>query len=298
VAQGEGAGKKWFTCGCLGCLGLIVFLVVLVASLFGTAWVGVKSEEVSERVLEPDVPLTPGGVAGQPGRVVLRLSGGEFHVRPAEPGEALNVRAKYDTNAYNLTESFDTSGETWVYELDFERKGSMWMAMIKGLVGGAGSEVEVFLPQDVPLELEAEIEQGAVQMELGGLWLTSADLGFSQVGAELEISEPLREPMDRLKIRGSMGGIAVEGVGDASPRHLDVDFSMSGLDLDLRGQWRTDAEIVIRATQVGGAVRLPRDVEIVGLETNRVRPPVDPEVPRPTLTFTVSSSQGELEILE
>ena len=298
MAKGEGAGKKWFTCGCLGCLGVIALLIVLVGSLFGTAWVGVKSEEVSERVLEPDLPPNIGTVDGQSGRVVLRLAGGEFEVRPAAPGEGLSIRAAYDTRTYELTESFEPGGDPWVYELDFKRRGSMWMAILKGMVGGSGSHVEVFLPADTPLELDVEIEQGGVQMELGGLWLTSADLAFAQAGAELAISEPLREPMEQLRIRGSMGGVAVEGVGDASPRRLDVDFKMGGLDLDLRGQWRTDAEVVIRTTQGGGVLRLPRDVEIVGLETTRVRPPADPEVPRPTLTFTVSSSQGELEILE
>ncbi len=73
---------------------------------------------------------------------------------------------------------------------------------------------------------------------------------------------------------------------------------MGGMDLDLRGDWRADADVTIRTTQGGGSVRLPRDVDIVGLATGSVRAERDEETPRPTLTFTVSSSQGELEILE
>ena len=76
---------------------------------------------------------------------------------------------------------------------------------------------------------------------------------------------------------------------------------MGGMELDLRGNWVVDSEITVRVSQGGGQLRLPRDVEIVGIETSRVRPVRpggDEETPRPTLTFTTSSSRGELEIVE
>ena len=39
-------------------------------------------------------------------------------------------------------------------------------------------------------------------------------------------------------------------------------------------------------------------MEIVGLETSRIRPPGGTETPPPTLTFSVSTSRGELDIVE
>jgi len=301
MADSDGGGRKWLRCGCIGCLAVVVFVVLTAVVIFSVARVGVNSEQVAEVVFEPQIPVTDIAEVrqqGKPGRVVLRLSGGEFYIKPAQKGESLHVEAQYDQNGFELRERFDPGEERWTYEVDFERKGGMAMAMLRRVLGGTGSRVEVFLPTDVPLELEVLMQQGGAEMDLGGLWLTDADIEFAQGGFVLQISEPLREPMDSLAIHGSMAGLAAMRLGDASPRRLDVECSMGGMELDLRGNWVVDSEITVRLTQGGGEMRLPRDVEIVGLETSRVRPHGDEETPRPTLTFTTSSSRGELEIVE
>lgn len=301
MAGSEKGGRKWLACGCLGCLAIVVAVLLLVASFFGTAWVGVRNEDVAERTLEPRIPAgeTVGRETGtKPGRVVLRTTSGEFHLKPARSGEPLHVDAKYDQNTYELREHFDPGGDRWTYELELERKSSMLMSMLKALVGGTGSSVEVFLPLDVPLDLEVRVRQGGGTIDLGGLWLISGDIECTQGGFELDVTEPLREPMESLVFRGSMGGFSADGLGDASPRRLEVDWSMGGMELDLRGKWVADSDISIRTSQGGASVRLPRDVEIVGLETRRVGLRGDAETPRPTLTFSVSTTQGELEIIE
>jgi hypothetical protein len=174
----------------------------------------------------------------------------------------------------------------------------MLMSMFKALVGGTGSRVDVYLPSDVPLELEVRVRQGGGTLDLGGLWLTSVDIECTQGGFELDVSEPLREPMESLVFHGSTGGFTANRLGDASPRRLDVDWTTGGMELDLRGNWVTDSAISIRTHRGGASVTLPRDVEIVGLETRRVGLRGDQEIPRPTLTFSVSTTQGELEIIE
>jgi hypothetical protein len=301
MAGTEGSGKKWLTCTCFGCLGLIVLVLLVLAGVFGTAWVGVNNEQVAEQTLQPQIPageVTDREPGGRPGRVELRLTSGEFHIRPARPGESLRVEARYDENTYSLTERFVDGDERWTYGIDFERKGSMLMSMLKSAVGGVGSRVEIFLPADVPLELTVELRQGGSELDLGGLWLTAAEFDFGMGGFNLEISEPLREPMDSLSIKGDMGGFNSTRLGDASPRRLDVEVSMGGLNLDLRGDWVVDSEVSIQVSQGGGAVQLPRDVNIVGIDSVDITPRGDDEVPLPTLTFSVSNVGGEIEFIE
>jgi hypothetical protein len=293
----DGGGKKWLTCGCLGCVGLIVLLLLSAAGLFGTAWVGVRNEQVADRNLRPAIDA---GTAEQPlaGRVVLRLTGGEFHVTPAAPGEPLHVEANFDETGYSLVEKLEQQGDSWLYELEFERSGGMMMSLLKMMVGGSGPRVEVFLPPDAPIDLVVEIAQGGSELELGGLWLGSAEIQVDQGGFALEVSEPLRQPMDHLKISGTMGGFAVSGLGNASPRRLEVESSMGGMDLDLRGAWAVDSEISIGNRQGGASVRLPRDVNIVGIEQGRMIAPGNEELPPPTLTFSVESDNGEIDFIE
>lgn len=312
MADSDGGVKRWLAYGCFGCLGLIGVLVLIAGGLTGTALIKARSEQVEDRVLTREVPVTPTPEAPTPepgtpvgpagrevppthGHVILDLRHSEFDIEPAEPGEPMRVEATYDIKTHELDESFETDADsTWTYRVSFRRSGSSLVAALKELFGGTRPEVRIFLPVDVPLSLDLRVGEGGSLVDFGGLWLTSADLDFAKGGVELRVSEPMRVPMERLSIRGSMGGFEVSSLGNASPRRLTVDYSMGGMDLDLRGQWVQDSEIVIRCSMGGGVVRLPRDVVIEGLDAPfNIQP--DSEVPPPTLRFSVSSSMGEVE---
>ncbi len=321
AAQGK-AGGSWLKYSCLGCLGILAFVILIVVGVAGIALMQVRSEEIAETTLSPSLPAPPpvapppDGTAPPPapqpetgtsralpagrGKVLLDLAGGEFVVEPALPGETLHVEAVYDKTSYRLEEVLEAPEEgPWTYQVRFRRTGSSgFMGFIRALMGANTPRVRVLLPRDVPMELDTRIGQGGAEVEIGGLWITSAAIRFQQGGLSLAISEPLREPMERLELNGGMGGFATRSLGNASPRSLEVDFRMGGMDLDLRGAWRNDADIRIDASMGGGSVRLPRDAVILGLEGQSLRRPEmksTPELPLPTLRFAVTTSMGEVE---
>jgi len=307
-------GKKWLAYGCFGCLGIVGLFLVLGALVFGTAYLGVQGEEVADRVLTHPLPPVTGPddsvlekepAAGDPvdpsstalpGRVTLVLADAEFEIEPGRSGEPIRVEAKFDEKTYDLQETYAEVEGGWTYDLRFHRTGSGVLSILKMMLGGQAPRVRVVLPPDVPIVLDLRLEKGGASIEVGGLWLTEADFDFKMGGAMLSVGEPLRAPMDRMTIHGSMGGGAFMTLGNASPRKLDVDFSMGGMDLDLEGLWLQDSDISISHSMGGGSVRLPSDVNIVGVPSReRMRAPADPETKLPTLTFTVTSSQGELD---
>jgi hypothetical protein len=209
------------------------------------------------------------------------------------------VLATYDKKVYELEEILETHEDsTWTYRVNFRQTGGGLMTTLKEMLGGTKPDIRIVLPVDVQLDLDARMRQGAMTIDLGGLWLRRADLNFQQGGFELGVSEPLREPMETLSIDGSMGGFATSTLGNASPRRLECDFSMGGMMLDLRGPWAQDAEISITHSMGGGAVRLPRNVILRGIPGRHSDVPVDAELKPPTLTFTISSSMGELEYID
>ena len=122
----------------------------------------------------------------------------------------LQVEAKYDLNSYELTEVVETDElGRWVYRLSFQRTGSAWVTTLKELLGGTSPFVRVLLPPDVALDLDLSVSSGGGEVELGGLWLTSVDLSLDKGGFALEISEPLRAPMERMDVKAHMGGGAL-----------------------------------------------------------------------------------------
>lgn len=318
---------NWIKYGCGGCLAVVAVIALVIGVVLGVVSFRIKSEKVEQSELAPDLPVvvqpapvagveptaTPappavGSTVGLPGteptrgvrrgRVKIDAQQGGFIIEAAPPGGSLRVLPKYDRTSYELIEQMDTHAEgdiAWTYELRFRQTGSWVLSALKAMMGGTPTEIRVQLPLDVPIDLEIAVAQGGAQMQLGGLWLTDLKLDLTQGGFAVGIDRPLREPVERIQLNGKMGGMAISGIGNASPRQLVCDFSMGGLELDLGGAWQRDAEIRLTANMAGGKVRLPKDVRIEGVPSQRIEPLPSTDLPVPTLRFVVSASSGELE---
>jgi hypothetical protein len=278
---------------------LLIGLVVLIVSAL-MARSSLDDGEVVEPELTP-AALGPGAAARVlPGRVILELGQGEFQLHPSRPGEGVRVRARYDTESHELVDSFETLPDsTWVYHLRFRRTIPALQALFRALMGGdTETWIHVYLPPDSPIALDVLAKEGGMEADLGGLWLTAADIRFDKGGLSLDVGEPLREPLERLTIHGRMGGFQAMRLGNASPRELVVDCKMGGADLDLRGDWARDCDARLSIRMGGMSVTVPDDVAVEGYGAMPARGlrRTDAEVPVPVLRLTVSQSMGEVEV--
>jgi hypothetical protein len=291
---------------------VIGIIILFIAVLVGIAMVKVESEQVEDRAITPELPsvepapapVPPGTAETLPsavaaGTVILDLRHGGFSIEPAPRGEALRIEAKYDRDSYELREVVETDEQgRWTYRVSFQRTASPLITTLKELFGGTSPVVQVLLPRDVPLDLDLDVNAAGGEVELGGLWLRSVDLAIEKGGLALEFSEPLKTPMERMTVNAQMAGGAVLSIGNASPRTLEIDCRMGGLAIDLRGRWQQDSDISISNSMAGTEVRLPRNVLIEGIPTDRVSFQPELEVRPPTLRFTVTSERGEIEFID
>jgi len=318
-AMAESGRKKWLAYECFGCLGVLGLVVLLVGAFAGLGALRARSEKIVEKEFTrempsvaieaaPAAPSAPQAPADPPvqrqleevrgaGRVVLELrKGNEFVVKPARPGEPLHVSATFDESTYSLTETFqEPSDGPWVYTVVFERTASGLVTAVKELISGNRPEVEVLIPEGVPIELEVRAAEGGLIVDLGGLWLTEADFFVDKGGLILDVSRPLARPMERLGLEASMGGLVAESLGNASPRELTVGLHIGGMSLDLDGEWITDSDISISLRMGGGRVELPRNVLIEGLDDRGIGTMERPEIAPPTLRFSVEGDPDDIE---
>jgi hypothetical protein len=246
-------------------------------------------------------PFSAGGHgAPVPGRVTLDLAQGEFHIEPAPPGEPLRVEAEYDLDLYELSTELDEGDDgEWEYEVAFRRLESAgFTSFLARVFGAKGPRVTVYLPREVPMDLDLRFVQGGGDVDLGGLWLRETEVSFTQGGGDLEFSEPLRQPAESLTIDASMGGGAFRRVGNASPRRLEVTTRMGGGEVDLRGEWSRDCEISLESSMGGMEIRLPDGVNTRGLRRDREAVSDEEGGDVPTLSFTTSAEMGEIEFLD
>lgn len=294
-----GVKQGCFKPALFGCLGILVLGIVFVGISAMLAGIGLKDEQIQEPRLTPRQGGATSLPHGKPGFVLLELGQAEFEIRPARPGEGLEVEARFDRDVFELTDEYEMLPDSsWAYRVRFRRTIPALQALFRAIMGGdTDAYVNVYLPPDLPIALEVHAKEGALTANLGGLWITEAEVRFAKGGFSLEVDEPLREPLEKLVIIGRMGGFEAKRLGNASPRILEVDCRFGGADIDLRGSWVQDSNVQLVVRMGGMSVTVPDEVGVRGLAA---RDPVlwqeDAEVPSPVLTFQISEGMGEIEI--
>lgn len=88
-------------------------------------------------------------------------------------------------------------------------------------------------------------------------------------------------------------------IGNASPAVLDLELSMGGAEIDLRGNWIQDATIHLDTRMGGALVRLPREVLIEGIDREGLTVEESAETRPPKLTFQISDDdRGDVEFID
>jgi hypothetical protein len=312
-----------FKIGCLGCLGVaaVVLLVVVVLVVLGLLTGGregrIEPFDRAQPIRAAGSPGTAGAEpsegpdrelvaheidVAEPGRIVLDLNRGSFEIRPGPSGEPIRLEGRYDAGRFNLTESYETYGETgWTYRVSFEQRGFGIRPFIQHEPDE--NRVRLIIPRDAPIVLEGRVGVGESELELGGLWLLGVDLDIGIGEHTVSFGEPLPIPLGRLRLDASIGALIVDGIGNASPREVWVKHSIGEVGVDLRGPWRRDAEVFVRCGIGECDVRVPRNVDLemdrasvtIG-EASRPRDRPAPEAGQPTLKLSVSGNIGEVQV--
>ena len=212
-------------------------------------------------------------------------------------GSAPRVDATYDRRYFALEQrpATETGGPaTW--NIWFRRVHGSGPAMhwLQQIVGATRPEIRLQLPEDLPLALHGNFAGGLVQADLGGLQITELEIELSGGGLSIDFSE-VASPMERFCVDARQAGLKLINLGNASPREIEIDAVMGTVEIDLRGEWRRDAEIDLETKMARGTLRLPRNVEVEGLELTGLAM-TDAEIPRPTLRFNIDETMGSLKI--
>jgi hypothetical protein len=294
------ATRKGFFKSCLfGCLGLLVFGGIFAGVSAMLAWRSMDDQDIQETTGNPVAVEAVQPESAAPGRVILKLSHGEFRILKAEPGEGLRIETRYDKEAYRLVDDFQRNDDgTWTYALDFRRTIPGLQAIFRTFMGADNKTyVYIHLPPEAPIALEIYVEEGGFDAEFGGLWLTEADIVFNKGGFNLDVDEPLREPMERLRVKGSMGGFEAARLGNASPRYLDVACRMGGADIDLTGEWMQSCDATISIAMGGMGVRVPENLDVIRTDVPlEDTSPAERELSKPVLRLDVREKMGEIEV--
>jgi N-terminal domain of toast_rack, DUF2154 len=128
--------------------------------------------------------------------------------------------------------------------------------------GSVRNDWEIFLNDDVPMELSASNSSGDGEFGLERLSLKSLSLEASSgdIAANLGGEKPL---LEEVTVDSSSGDVGIDLSGEySSPVDLGVDLSSGDLVMDLSGRWDEDLEGDVGLSSGTATIKLPRDVGV------------------------------------
>jgi hypothetical protein len=217
-------------------------------------------------------------------------------LRAGPPGDPLRVESRFDPDVYTLAHRYE-EGDTgdWTYNLDFHEQSLLHVSVIGVWLGKRSPEVTLVIPAHLPFDLEATMKGGYLVMDFAKMALSSADVELNRGVLQIFVSDPMAAPMEQLNVRSKTGTMRLGSIGNASPAVLDVRHRLGAARVDLRGRWRTDAEINFRSAFSDSELQLPSDVRIDGLGLPLGVFP-EQEIPLPTLRIGTHSSVGDIRV--
>lgn len=212
-----------------------------------------------------------------PLRLHIELQDGTFEIRPGPAGSGVTVEGEYAAPYYELVEERGTDQDgrqTMRIALRPTRSILVRAAAILRSDGdGVANDLSVTIPEGVPIELVLNLSAGETRTDLGGLTLTGLEADLSMGEHRLDFSRPLAQSLARVRVKGSMGDINLENLGNARALEFETSSRMGNFNVDLGGDWPTEtvADLVFNHSMGDLRLNVPETVRIATDSESSVR---------------------------
>lgn len=211
----------------------------------------------------------------EPVRLDIKLSEGRFKILPGPPGSDITVDGSYATSYYDLVEERSEGKDGKEISLHFKPKVGWFTRVIAGLTNFNDqhpNRLTIYIPPDIPIDLNLRMDSGESRVELGGLTLTDLDVDLSKGDFKLSFDEPLTAPLPRMAVAMQMGDGRISGLGNARAGDIAVDTGMGGFRVSLTGDWvaNSDSKIKIDHSMGDLTLTIPVEVHIADDSSNMV----------------------------
>ena len=300
MARAKGGRSKLLTItiGCFSAILLIIGIAGIMVVWAGLSYRGlgdptseeaamtitVGDEAVSAAATPPPgtdlATLSPGEFPAarrnvSPVRLDIKLSEGQFEILPGPPGSDITVDGRYATNYYELVEDRTEDANGKQVSLHLKPTASWFTRIIAGLTNindEHPNNLTVYIPPDVPIDLNLVLDSGESRVELGGLTLTNLEAELSKGEFRLSFDEPLAAALPRMSLSMQMGDGRISGLGNAQAEDITIDTGMGDFRLSLAGDWPANSESRMEVNHSMGDLTLtiPSEIHIADDSSNTV----------------------------
>ncbi len=199
----------------------------------------------------------------------IEFRGDRFRFAPGKPNELYRMALTYDPTEYAPLSTFDTAANAWrIGVTDAKRKASDEPRVLFNISFDDSSDrsekqaATVALSPDVDAALGFELSAEDVNLELGGLRLSSLNLKSSGGETLVQFSTPNPTVCGEASVSGGIGRLSLMNLGNSRCQAIHFQGGVGEMLLDFGGSWTSNMNV--NATAAVGAVtlRLPRDLGV------------------------------------
>lgn len=199
--------------------------------------------------------------------VRVTYGAGTFNARRGERGVLYRMQLRYDE---------DTFTPVAVLDGDELRLGTESVGRhVRIGRGDRGGNLDLFLSDEVPMNLTMDFGAVSADLDLGGLRLTELEIATGASRTVLNISEPNRERMRHASLDIGAAEFTALGLGNLNTSSLEVDAGVGDITLEFSGDLQRDMEVSIDMglgslelrIPEGVGVRLKKDTFLVSIDT-------------------------------
>jgi hypothetical protein len=191
-------------------------------------------------------------------RAVIEFAAGTLELRSAARGRLYGFQLLYDAERFEPVGTYDPRGAEVRLGVNSLRRGGVRVSRKDALPQNALVE----LTAEVPLSLDMSFGAADSRLELGGLTLTDLALRTGASRTEVRFSTPLRGVCRSAFVESGAGEVDIRQMGNSGCRHWRFEGGVGAVSLDLGGEWKDDARIVMQMALGGTTIFVPRGKDL------------------------------------
>ncbi|MBI5266058.1 MAG: hypothetical protein HY851_02385 [candidate division Zixibacteria bacterium] len=183
-----------------------------------------------------------------------RFGAGILTVRPVSTADAARIDARYDADRIDLDVDYRVRGETGRLDIESEHHGSN--------VETDDNQLTLNLSDKLPTDLSLKIGAAEGDVDLGGIPLSRLDLDIGAASGVISFSKPNPQRLEEASISIGASSANLRNFGNANFDRLTCKVGAASSDLDFRGEYHGESEIILSVGVASAEVILPIGVPI------------------------------------
>lgn len=186
--------------------------------------------------------------------IKCKFGAGVLTVRPVSIPEAARIDAEYDADRIDLNVDYRVRGETGKLDIESEHHGSS--------MNTDDNQLTLNLSDKLPTELSLKLGAAEGDVDLGGIPLSRLDLDIGAASGVISFSKPNPQRLEDATINIGASSANLRDLGNANFDRLTCKVGAASSDLDFRGEYHGESEIVLSVGVASADVILPTGVPV------------------------------------